>query len=145
MAEKEGFEPPRLLHPVGFQDRSLQPDLGISPFNNFFWWTQQDSNLWPTGYEPGALTNWATGPHNSKMVAAEGLEPPTSRVWTERYSQLSYTAVLRFYTKNGGSNGARTHGLLRAKQALSQLSYGPTMNWCLRPESNRHGIATTGF
>ena len=32
MAEKEGFEPPRLLHPVGFQDRSLQPDLGISPF-----------------------------------------------------------------------------------------------------------------
>ena len=44
MAEKEGFEPPRLLHPVGFQDRSLQPDLGISPFN-FFWWTQQDSNL----------------------------------------------------------------------------------------------------
>ena len=32
MVEKEGFEPPRLLHPVGFQDRSLQPDLGISPF-----------------------------------------------------------------------------------------------------------------
>ena len=32
MAEKEGFEPPRLLHPVGFQDRSLQPDLGISPY-----------------------------------------------------------------------------------------------------------------
>ncbi len=31
MAEKEGFEPPRLLQPVGFQDRSLQPDLGISP------------------------------------------------------------------------------------------------------------------
>ena len=33
MAEKEGFEPPRLLHPVGFQDQSLQPDLGISPYN----------------------------------------------------------------------------------------------------------------
>ena len=32
MAEEEGFEPPRLLHPVGFQDRSLQPDLGISPY-----------------------------------------------------------------------------------------------------------------
>ena len=31
MAEKEGFEPPRLLQPVGFQDQSLQPDLGISP------------------------------------------------------------------------------------------------------------------
>ena len=36
MAEKEGFEPPRLLHPVGFQDRSLQPDLGISPSNKNF-------------------------------------------------------------------------------------------------------------
>ena len=56
MAEKEGFEPPRLLHPVGFQDRSLQPDLGISPYV-IIWWTQQDSNLRPTGYEPGALTN----------------------------------------------------------------------------------------
>ena len=33
MAEKEGFEPQRLLHPVGFQDKSLQPDLGISPYN----------------------------------------------------------------------------------------------------------------
>ena len=39
MAEKEGFEPPRLLHPVGFQDRSLQPDLGISPYFDIKWWT----------------------------------------------------------------------------------------------------------
>ena len=31
MAEKEGFEPPRRFRPPGFQDRSLQPDLGISP------------------------------------------------------------------------------------------------------------------
>ena len=31
VAEEEGFEPPRLLQPVGFQDRSLQPDLGIPP------------------------------------------------------------------------------------------------------------------
>ena len=31
MAEKEGFEPPRRCRPPGFQDRSLQPDLGISP------------------------------------------------------------------------------------------------------------------
>ena len=148
MAEEEGFEPPRLLHPFGFQDRPLQPDLGIPPlwwlraesnrrhmdfqsialptelpshsilnclkwrsrrdlnprspvwqtgmltttprdhngcgdrtwtydlrvmsptsyqllysaifFHN--WWTRQDSNLRPTGYEPVALTNWATGP-----------------------------------------------------------------------------------
>ena len=31
MAEKEGFEPPRRRRPPGFQDRSLQPDLGIPP------------------------------------------------------------------------------------------------------------------
>ena len=31
MAEKEGFEPPRRFRPPGFQDQSLQPDLGISP------------------------------------------------------------------------------------------------------------------
>ena len=35
MAEKEGFEPPRRRRPPGFQDRSLQPDLGISP--KFVW------------------------------------------------------------------------------------------------------------
>ena len=35
MAEKEGFEPPRRFRPPGFQDRSLQPDLGISPHKIF--------------------------------------------------------------------------------------------------------------
>ena len=39
--------PARCNPPVGFQDRSLQPDLGIPPFGN---------------------------------IAAEGIEPPTSRV-----------------------------------------------------------------
>ena len=32
MAEKKGFEPLRRFRPPGFQDQSLQPDLGISPF-----------------------------------------------------------------------------------------------------------------
>ena len=31
MAEKKGFEPLRRCRPPGFQDQSLQPDLGISP------------------------------------------------------------------------------------------------------------------
>ena len=33
LAEKKGFEPLRRFRPSGFQDRSLQPDLGISPYN----------------------------------------------------------------------------------------------------------------
>ena len=33
MAEEAGFEPARALTPVGFQDRSLQPDLGIPPLD----------------------------------------------------------------------------------------------------------------
>ena len=32
MAEEAGFEPARAFTPVGFQDRSLQPDLGIPPY-----------------------------------------------------------------------------------------------------------------
>ena len=32
MAEEEGFEPPRDHSPAGFQDQSLQPDLGIPPY-----------------------------------------------------------------------------------------------------------------
>ena len=141
MAEKEGFEPPRLLHPVGFQDRSLQPDLGISPFIS--WWTQQDSNLRPTGYEPGALTNWATGP-SYQMVAAEGLEPPTSRVWTERYSQLSYTAI-NIYKKWWIQWGSNPRPPACKTGALPAELWTHDEYWCLRPESNRHGIATTGF
>ncbi len=47
--------PARFDPPVGFQDRSLQPDLGIPPSKK--WWTLQDSNLRPIGYEPIALTS----------------------------------------------------------------------------------------
>lgn len=32
MAEEEGFEPPLGRPTAGFQDRSLQPDLGIPPY-----------------------------------------------------------------------------------------------------------------
>ena len=30
-----GFEPATLSRPVGFQDRSLQPDLGIPPYQQY--------------------------------------------------------------------------------------------------------------
>ena len=60
LAEKEGFEPPRRFRPVGFQDRSLQPDLGISPF----WCLRPDLNrhgIWlPQDFKSCASTNFAT-------------------------------------------------------------------------------------
>jgi hypothetical protein len=31
---------------------------------------------------------------------------------------------------NGGAKRDRTADLLRARQALSQLSYSPSVNWC---------------
>ena len=53
--------------PGSFQDCSLQPGLGNCP-----WWTQQDSNLLPTGYEPVALTNWAMGPYQTLLSCTYG-------------------------------------------------------------------------
>ena len=53
--------------------------------------------LWPTELRVHVS-------HEIKMVAAEGLEPPTSRVWTERYSQLSYTAIYKKWWIQWGSN-----------------------------------------
>ena len=59
MAGKEGFEPPRAVKPLLV--------FKTSPFSQtwvfaLIWWSHQDLNLEPTGYEPGALTNWAIGP-----------------------------------------------------------------------------------
>ena len=54
MAEEAGFEPARAFTPVGFQDRSLQPDLGIPPlFSKLL---------------------------NFKLVDPVGLEPTTDRL-----------------------------------------------------------------
>ena len=62
MAEKEGFEPPRRRRPPGFQDRSLQPDLGISP--KIRWCLRPDLNrhgIWlPQDFKSCASTNFAT-------------------------------------------------------------------------------------
>ena len=58
LAEEEGFEPPRRSHALSV--------FKTDPFSRTWvflrilaekWWTRQDSNLRPTGYEPGALTN----------------------------------------------------------------------------------------
>ena len=59
MEEVEGFEPPRDLTPLSV--------FKTDPFSRAWvylhgciinkWWTLQDSNLRPDGYEPSALTN----------------------------------------------------------------------------------------
>ncbi len=55
-------------------------------YYNENWWLQGDSNSWPSGYEPDALTNWAIEP----MVERKGVEPSTSCVQNRRSSQMSY-------------------------------------------------------
>ena len=55
------------------------------------------------------------------MVGLGGLEPPTSRLSGVRSNHLSYKPM------SGGDKEARTPDLLRAKQALSQLSYTPVV------------------
>ena|GEM_PF-1531066 len=41
LAEEEGFEPPRAFAPLGFQDRPLQPDLGIPPLSIYIYSNQK--------------------------------------------------------------------------------------------------------
>ena len=55
------------------------------------------------------------------LVGSSGLEPPTSRLSGARSNQLSYEPFF------GGDERVRTDGLLLARQALSQLSYTPTL------------------
>ena len=54
-------------------------------------------------------------------MGSSGLEPPTSRLSGARSNQLSYEPFF------GGDERVRTDGLLLARQALSQLSYTPTL------------------
>ena len=57
-----------------------------------------------------------------------GVEPATSPLSGVRSNQLSYRPKLYVgATDNGGAKEDRTPDLLRARQALSQLSYSPNM------------------
>ena len=58
------------------------------------------------------------------MVGVTGIEPVTSSLSGMRSNRLSYTPP--FY-ENGGGKRDRTDDLLNANQALSQLSYTPSM------------------
>ena len=60
------------------------------------------------------------------LVGPSGLEPPTSRLSGVRSNHLSYEPVYAVIANRfGGDGGDRTHDLLLARQALSQLSYTP--------------------
>ena len=58
------------------------------------------------------------------LVGVTGVEPVTSSLSGMRSNQLSYTPP---FQKNGGGKRDRTDDLLNANQALSQLSYTPSL------------------
>ena len=53
-------------------------------------WTCGDSNPGPTGYEPVALTNWATGPH---MKADERTRTVNLLITNQLLCQLSHIGI----------------------------------------------------
>ncbi len=57
MEEEEGFEPPRDLTPLSVFKTDPFSQTWVFLRDNNKWWTLQDSNLRPDGYEPSALTN----------------------------------------------------------------------------------------
>jgi hypothetical protein len=58
-----------------------------------------------------------------KLVGLGGIEPPTSPLSGVRSSHLSYRPIWT----TGGAGRDRTGDLLNANQALSQLSYSPSV------------------
>ena len=65
------------------------------------------------------------------MVGPGGFEPPTPALSTRCSNQLSYEPLFVVFLTgatqfgNGGADRDRTDDLLRARQALFQLSYDP--------------------
>ena len=57
------------------------------------------------------------------MVGVTGIEPVTSSLSGMRSNRLSYTPAFKI----GGGKRDRTDDLLNANQALSQLSYTPSL------------------
>ena len=64
-----------------------------------------------------------------KLVGLGRLELPTSPLSGVRSNQLSYrpASYLSILIISGGAKQDRTADLLRARQALSQLSYSPLL------------------
>ena len=72
-----------------------------------------------------------------RLVGSNGFEPSTSRLSGVRSSHLSYEPVFSASPLSGfavgGDGGGRTHDLLLARQALSQLSYTPIWDPRINP------------
>ena len=67
-----------------------------------------------------------------RLVGTSGFEPPTSRLSGVRSNHLSYAPI-----SSGGDEEDRTPDPLRARQVLSQLSYGPNFyKWSGRQDLN---------
>ena len=64
----------------------------------------------------------------SMLVGSNGFEPSTSRLSGARSSLLSYEPISTGACLLGGDEEVRTLDLLRARQALSQLSYTPVLS-----------------
>ena len=64
-------------------------------------------------------------PLHFKVVGLGRLELPTSPLSGVRSNQLSYKPIVWLGQISGGAKQDRTADLLRARQALSQLSYSP--------------------
>ncbi len=57
MEEEGGFEPPRGLTRLSVFKTDPFSQTWVFLRKIYKWWTLQDSNLRPDGYEPSALTN----------------------------------------------------------------------------------------
>ncbi len=74
------------------------------------------------------------------LVGLSGLEPPTPTLSGWCSNLLSYNPISAILTSFGGGNRVRTGDLLRARQALYQLSYTPIRKFdsvTILPPKNR--------
>ena len=69
--------------------RFLAPKARAIPlgYTQIFKWAIKDSNLVQTGYEPGALTNWANGPCNRLLLNCRLL-------WHKQHIRIELTLAL---------------------------------------------------
>ena len=71
---------------------------------------------------------WIRSDFDNVVSASISLKPELFlilRILESGYDLLNFISILYYYFFNGGARRDRTDDLLLAKQALSQLSYGP--------------------